>query len=175
MNTAVAQRGSLRLVVLVALAAGCAARTPIVPEPRIEPLRLGEVQLEGDAVRRASMALVLEGLDADERALPDVARDRFRRSLQVDPGNPYAYLAFARHQIDGVDPASAIAYVDKAEALMRLEGQVSPGARAHLAGLRGAALQSLGRHAEARALLADARRLAPGVWSDGRLDPRELR
>ena len=56
---------------------------------------------------------------------------------------------------------------------MDAEGALSPGAEANLAGLRGVALIALGRDGGEE--LREARRLAPEVWEDGRLDAEELR
>jgi tetratricopeptide (TPR) repeat protein len=121
------------------------------------------------------MRLVLEGLDADASADPDAALVRYERSLQVDPTNPYAYLALARHRVDGEDPGSALPFLDKAQALLEAQGELSPGVEAHVEGLRGSALLASGRRGEAMPLLERARSLAPAAWSDGRLEPEELR
>ena len=94
---------------------------------------------------------------------------------QVDPDNPYAYLAIARHRVEGRDPSSALPFVDKSQALLAARGALTPGAEAHLAGLRGSALLAVGERERALALLEQARTLEPRVWSDGRLDAQELR
>ncbi len=143
--------------------------------PRSESVRISEQTEGGDPARRASMLLVVEGLEADANFEPDLARDLYQRALQVDPMNAYAYLAIARHRVEGVQPASALPFLDKARALLEVEGSLTPGAEAHLAGLTGAALLASGRRDEALPLLEQARRLEPGVWSDGRLDAEELR
>lgn len=155
-------------IVLTALIQGCAGL-------RSEPVRLSDHTQDGDAAHRASMLLVVQGLDADANFEPDLARDLYQRALQVDPMNAYAYLAIARHRVEGRSPSSALPFLDKAQALLEADGALTPGAEAHLAGLRGAALLASGRRDEALPLLEQARRLEPGVWSDGRLDPEELR
>lgn len=127
----------------------------------------------GDAPRRASTRLLLEGLDADVAGRPDAALAQYERALQVDPTNPYAYLAVARHELHAARPERALRFLDRAEAL--LPEPDAPGARAHLLGMRGAALRETGRAEEGLALLERARRLAPEAWSDARLDARELR
>lgn len=142
---------------------------------RSDSVRLSERAGEGDPAHRASMLLVVQGLDADSNFEPDLARDLYQRALQVDPDNPYAYLAIARHRVDGRDPGSALPFIDKAQALLAARGALTPGAEAHLAGLRGSSLLAVGERDRALALLEQARRLEPLVWSDGRLDAQELR
>ena len=155
-------------ILLTALVQGCAGLRP-------QPVRVSEQADDGDPARRASMLLVVEGLDADANFEPDSARDLYQRALQVDPTNPYAYVAIARHRVDGTNPASALPFVDKAQALLEAEGALTPGVEAHLEGLRGSALLGAGRREEAMPLLLRARTLAPETWSDGRLDAEELR
>jgi len=151
--------------------AGCATRAPVPPAP--EPaLRLSEVATVGDPARRASMRLVLEGLDADTARRPDAARSAYERALQVDPNNPWAWLALARHEVEYGAPTRARAQLDKVEGLLPGEGALSRGAEPHVHGLRAAAL---GGGPEARAAMHAARTRAPTVWADGVLDARELR
>jgi len=92
----------------------------------------------------------------------------------VDPNNPYAYLVLARHHAEGIEPARAFAFLDRADALLGQEAYVPPGVQAHLVGLRGAALQASGRADAGRPLLARARALDPEAWNDARLSAREL-
>jgi tetratricopeptide (TPR) repeat protein len=138
-------------------------------------LHLSDVAGSGDATRRAANNLLLEGLDEDAAGRPDRALALYQRSLQLDPRNPYAYLALARHHADGERPERALSFLDQAEALFDAQGGTPPGAVAHLDGLRGAALDASGRAGEAATLLGDARRLAPREWGDGRLSAQELR
>jgi tetratricopeptide (TPR) repeat protein len=140
-----------------------------------ETFHLSDVAAGGDPAFRASMRFVLDGLDADTAGDPDLALVRYERALQVDATNPYAYLALARHRVEGEDPASALPFLDKAHALLRAQGELSPGVEAHLDGLRGSALLASRRRPEALPLLERARSLAPTAWSDGRLDAEELR
>jgi tetratricopeptide (TPR) repeat protein len=140
-----------------------------------ETFHLSDVATQGDPAFRASMRLVLDGLDSDAAGDPDLALVRYERALQVDATNPYAYLALARHQVEGEDPPSALPFLDKAQALLRAQGELSPGVEAHLDGLRGSALLASRRRDAALPLLERARSLAPQAWSDGRLDPEELR
>jgi tetratricopeptide (TPR) repeat protein len=164
--------GSLAVALWVALAAGCAG-LPLGGEPA--PLRISEVAGAGDAARRASTRLVLDGLADDADGQLDAAQAAYERALRVDPTNPWAYLALARHYAEGIEPAGAMAYLERTEALLDAEGGVPPRADAHLVGLRGAALSASGRGDEGSELLAEARRRAPSVWDDGRLAADELR
>ena len=65
-------------------------------------------------------------------------------------------------------------FLDKAEALLRAERSLDPRVEAHVLGLRGSILWSLGRTDEAEEMLARASEIAPITWGDGRLDPDEL-
>jgi tetratricopeptide (TPR) repeat protein len=121
------------------------------------------------------MRLVLQGLDADASLRAQAGLSSYERALQVDPNNPWAWLALARHEVEYGDPGRALAQLDKAEALMPMEGALSRGAEPHLVGLRGAALRAAGRTSQAAPLLVDASRAAPDVWADGLLDASELR
>jgi tetratricopeptide (TPR) repeat protein len=137
--------------------------------------RLADVADEGDATRRASTDLVLDGLDSDTRG--DVARalSQYERAIRVDSGNPYAYLALARHHVEQQQPRRALAYLDRAQILFESLELDSPRVEVHLVGLRGCALQLQGHTQEAEVLLEEAARRAPAVWGDGRLDAAELR
>jgi tetratricopeptide (TPR) repeat protein len=117
----------------------------------------------------------MEGLDADANGDAARARSRYERALQIDASNPWVYLALARHYVEAGDAGAALAHLDRAEALLDAQGEPSPGARAHLDGLRGAALELEGDHAAARPLLESAARSAPDVWGDGELSASELR
>lgn len=166
--------GAAGLLVAVACLAACAPVVGPTPE-RVEPLRLSERVDRGDPARRASTRLVLDGLDEDAAGRSGLARAAYERALQVDPSNPWAYLALARHHAESRAPGRALPFLDKAEASIRAEGEASPGVEAHLVGLRGVAARGAGRTDEAEALLERARTLAPEVWTDGRLSAEELR
>jgi len=156
------------LISVLVLAFGCA------PVPRETAPRVSETVSSGDDRFRASQRLVMEGLDADERGDAARARSRYERALQIDATNPWVYLALARQYVEAGDPGPALAHLDRAEALLDAQG-ISPGARVHCDGLRGAALALEGNEAEARPLLESAARRAPDVWGDGRLSAAELR
>jgi tetratricopeptide (TPR) repeat protein len=136
-------------------------------------LRLSELEGDSDAIRRASLRLCINGLDADAAGRSAAALGQYERAIQIDPTNPYAYLALARHEVDLGDSERALEYVDQAETLLASEDALSPRVEPHLAGLRGAALDSMGRDGASQ--LAQARRLSPQVWGDGRLSAQELR
>ena len=157
--------------VALLLALGCASR--FAPSGREDSLRLSELDGGGDATRRASLRLCVEGLDAEIAGRSDSASVYYERAIQLDPTNPYAYLVLARHQLEMGDPEEALGYLDRAQQLLDAERARSPGVDAHLAGLRGAALDAAGRDGAEH--LSYARRTAPSVWGDGRLSAAELR
>ncbi len=152
----------------VIIAGGCAG-------PTGAPVRISQITDHGDTRRQASMRLVVEGLDAELAASLDRALSRYQRAIQIDPGNPFAYLALARYYVSVDDPARTLENLDRVRSLLDSGGSFSLRTSAHRLGLRGCALQQMGRDAEAAQLLGKARRLAPSVWGDGRLDAAELR
>ena len=162
------------LVCVLLVLGACVGPRGRAPEPP-PAFHIGSLGNSGDPARRASNRLIAEGLDNDAVGRPAVALGLYERSLQVDPTNPYAFLALARHHAEGLDPERAFAFLDKAEALLDHERAAPPGVEAHLVGLRGAALYAGGRFEAGTALLERARALAPEAWSDGHLTARELR
>jgi tetratricopeptide (TPR) repeat protein len=142
---------------------------------RVEPVRISQLLDEGDAARRASLRLIVEGLDADTLGERARARASYERSIQVDATNPYAYLAIARHHVDGARPEQALRFLDQATSLLEMQVEDSPRIQVHLIGLRGEALYASGRIDEGIDYLEQARQMAPSVWGDGRLAPEELR
>lgn len=166
-----AQTGPLVAAILILVSTlGCATRLGTRP---VEPLRISEVSPAGDAVRRASLRLCMEGLRADEAGRSARARSQYERAIQIDPTNPWAYLSLARHAVESGESLRALEYLQQADSLLRAEGALSPGVEPHLVGLRGAALQAEGRGGGAE--LERAARLSPEVWGDGRLTASELR
>ncbi len=153
---------------------GCATRPLVVPEPPPPPFKLSQVASHGDPERRASHRLVLRGLEHDEAGERSLARSQYKLAVQIDPGNPYAYLAFARHYAEGREPARALPFLDKLDGLLVLEN-APQGVEAHRIGVRGSALRAVGDTAAARPLLERAKELAPEVWGDGHLSSVELR
>ena len=156
----------------IALVGGCAGLTRA---PRGAALRISEIDQLGDARRRVSMQLVVEGLDAEIASTPQRALGRYERAIQIDPGNPFPYLTLARYYAAIADPQRALEHLDRAQSFLDPNGAVYRRARPHLQGLRGWVLAEAGWSADAELLLAEARRLAPSVWGDGRLDASELR
>jgi len=173
------ERHSARLVALSlacalpALASACSVtqRTAGVVAPVRPPaLRISGVAGEGDARRRASTQLVLDGLASEMRGNEREAAARYGDALRVDANNPFAALAFARLEIFAGDADRGLAHLDRYAALAGERADA-----AHVAGLRGAALARLGKRALAQPYLQEASALAPAVWGDARLDARELR
>jgi tetratricopeptide (TPR) repeat protein len=170
----VTRRHRIVAAIGLALALGCAGRGP-GGDLRRGPLRISDVADEGDVTRRASTRLVLAGLASDAEAKPGLASSQYERAIQIDPTNPFAYLALARHYDDRADPVRTLEYLDQAEILLESQGMDSVRIEPHLAGLRGSALQRAGRFAEAEPFLTRAATLAPSEWGDRRLSPEELR
>jgi tetratricopeptide (TPR) repeat protein len=156
-------------VLLLLAVAGCQVpRAATLPG---EPLHLSRVASEGDPARRASMRLVLSGIDADEAGRSAEASSLYERALQVDPTNPYAWLALARQEVFEGDPDRGLANLDKAETLLVSDET----ADAHVAGIRAAGLRAVGQGALAEPFMREARERAPSAWADGKLDAAELR
>lgn len=176
-----ARRGATRSVAALACLAGIAGLAALAcAGPRAllgrgPSLHLSELKSEGDAARRASLGLVIDGLEADELGQAQRAQGLYARALQIDSGNPYAYLALARHHLAEGDAQLALEQLARAEDLLSSEGAISPRVEVHLVGLRGMALLLEGRADEAKRLLAQAARAAPDVWGDAQLSPEELR
>ena len=156
----------------VGLIGGCAGP---IRGPRAGALRISELDRVGDARQQASMRLVVEGLDAELASTPQRALSRYERAIQIDPSNPFAYLALARYYAARADSERALQNLDRAQSLLDPSTTVYRSAEPHLLGLRGWALADAGRSADADPLLAEAGRLAPPVWGDGRLEASELR
>ncbi len=90
----------LALFVLLVGVAGCAGPSRFSREP----VRLSDLASEGDPARRASLRLVTRGLDSDSGGQAQLALSQYERAIQVDPNNPFAYLAIARHHVERGDP-----------------------------------------------------------------------
>ena len=166
-----AARWSSAALAALAIALGCVGPNGGARDAQ----HLEELADRGDAQRRASTRLVLDGLDSDARGDARLAQSRYERAIQIDASNPYAYLALARHYVEQGDSERALSYLDYAESLFDSDDDDAPGAETHMIGLRGAALQLAGRSQEADPLLLEAARRAPALWGDGRLDAAELR
>jgi tetratricopeptide (TPR) repeat protein len=114
-------------------------------------------------------------LDAELASRRERALSRYADAIRTDPGNPFAYLALARFYADARDSERALENLERAQSLLDAEQPYYPSVEPHLRGLRGWSLAVAGQRASAEPLLAEARRLAPVVWDDARLDARELR
>ena len=128
-----------------------------------------------DTATAITQGLVVQGLDADRQRAWRSAEGSYQRAIQVDPTNPYAYLALARHSLDAGDAALALNLIDQSSALFDAEGLGSDAVRVHLIGLRGWALESTAYPGDGVLYLERAARLAPSVWGDAYLSPGELR
>jgi tetratricopeptide (TPR) repeat protein len=159
------------MLLVLGLASACAITSRGAARTTAAPLRVSTLAQDGDARRRASTQLVLDGLAIETRGGARDAVARYEDALKVDANNPLASLALARFEVFAGDPDRGLAHLDRYAALAGGRSD----AAAHLAGLRGAALAKLGKRALAAPYLEEARALAPAVWADGRLDPSELR
>ena len=159
-------------LVLVLFQAGC--QTPAPPPDPVKPYKATDFVDQGDPARKASMRLVLQGLESDERHAYPAARAAYERSIQVDATNPWAYLALARYYVQQGDVSRVNSLLDQAAALFEAQGLREPGVGVHLLGLRGSAFVLEGRSADATLYLERAQELAPDVWGDGQLEAGEL-
>jgi tetratricopeptide (TPR) repeat protein len=156
---------------LLSFATACTLAPRTTAPIAVPALRVSESAQEGDARRRASTQLVLDGLASDASGNARGAVAHYEDALKLDANNPFAALALARSEIFGGDVDRGLAYLDRFESLAGSRD----GAAAHIAGLRGAALLRLGKRTHALPNLEEARSLSPSVWGDARLDARELR
>ncbi|MCH2186541.1 tetratricopeptide repeat protein [Myxococcota bacterium] len=168
-------RPVLGLGLVLAWLSGCQTHPPAPSKTKVEPMRISQALGQGDPARRASIRLVVQGLDEDEAGRPQRARGSYERALQVDPTNPYAYLAMARHELELGESQDALDFIEQAAALFESEGQRRPEVGVHLIGLRAEALRAGGRDQEAQLYFETAGELAPEIWGDGALSPSELR
>lgn len=162
-------RDLLVFSLVLAISSGCAG---LSLGGRVRALRMADVVNEGDATRRASQRLLMEGLRADAAGADAAAKGKYERALQLDATNPYVYLVFARFEIERRNLEQADAFLERASSL--LDGETgsgaahSPGVEPHLLGMRGVID---GRESPA---LEEARRMSPSVWGDGHLSAQEL-
>lgn len=158
----------------VLLSLGGCALLPRSPAPLPPAMRISDFVEHGTPKRRASTRLVLLGLEAGMERRPAEALGFYDRALQLDPNNPMAYLALARHEIfEGSSAEQALVFLDQAETMLGRQAN-TPGIAVHLAGLRGAALAAVGEAGRAAPYLQQAMEGAL-VWADGVLSAGELR
>lgn len=129
----------------------------------------------GDAVRDASLRIVIDGLDEDRAGRPSRALARYQRAVRIDSTNPFAYLALARHHLEYGSPGEANSFLDQARALFESEGRLGPEVDVWGVGLRAWAERSQGLHSAADTRFDAARRLSPRIWDDELLSAGELR
>lgn len=160
------------LAVHTVLATSCAG---LREAERVDALHVSNLTHIGDSQRRASLRLVVVGLEADAAGQSERALATYERAIQVDATNPYAYLALARHWIEAGYPERGVVFVDQAEVLLDASGESTLGAQVHLDGLRGRAAALGGRSDAGVALLQRAAERTPEIWGDGILSADELR
>ncbi len=162
---------------LLAVFVGCTAGPRSMPGfgPTTRPLTASAALGLYDAARDGSLRLVIEGLDEDQAGRPARALAKYQRAIRVDPTNPFAFLALARHHLEGDSAEEASAFLDQARALFEAQGDLGPSVDVWGLGLRAGIDRARGRTEKAEAWLAQARRLSPEIWGDGRLSARELR
>lgn len=151
-----------------------ACRTPPVPESVVQPYRVTDFLGRGDPARQASLRLVVQGLEAEQRQRVAPARVDYERAIQVDATNPWAYLALARYYVEQAEVGRVDALLDQAAALFEAEGLREARIGVYLIGLRGSAFALQGREVEATIYLQRAGSLSPMVWGDGQLSAGEL-
>jgi len=128
-----------------------------------------------DAARDASLRLVISGLDEDAAGRPARALASYQRAVRVDPTNPFAFLALARHHLEAGSLAEAAAFLDQARSLFESQQRLGPSVDVWGLGLRAGIDRAEGRNDRADALFDRARTLSPEIWGDERLAAAELR
>lgn len=152
-------------LLLLVGATGCAG---LILTGQVDAVRITDVVNEGDATRRASQRLLIEGLRADAAGADSAAKGKYERALQLDATNPYVYLVFARFELERRNRDQADAFLERAASLFDGEASRSPRVEPHLLGMRGV-IDGKGSGA-----LEEARRMSPSVWGDGYLSAEEL-
>ncbi len=140
-----------------------------------QPLTTSRALGQGDATRDASLRLVIAGLDDDEAGRPSRALASYQRAVRVDPTNPFAYLALARHHLEYHSGEEASAFLEQARSRFEMEGQLGPAVDVWGIGLRAWIDRSRGRDAIADSRFETARTLSPEIWEDEQLSAGELR
>lgn len=168
-----------RLSIVCLLAQGLVAcaglNLPSAHRANERPLTVSAAVGLTDSTRDASLRLVIAGLDLDQAGNASRALASYQRAVRLDPTNPFAYLALARHHVEAGSLDQASAFLDQARSLFEAEQQLGPAVDVWGIGLR-----AWIDRAEARDELADsrfeaARELSPEIWGDERLSAAELR
>jgi Tfp pilus assembly protein PilF len=119
--------------------------------------------------------LVIAGLDEDTAGRPARALASYQRAVRVDSTNPFAYLALARHHLEGGSLAEADAFLGQARSLFENSQGLGASVDVWGIGLRAGIDRALGRDARADQRFEAARTLSPEIWADERLSSAELR
>lgn len=153
------------------------SRSPIFSLPRFteKPLTASGALGRVDSARDASLRLVIAGLDDDAAGSPSRAIASYQRAVRVDSTNPFAYLALARHHVEGGSLDEANAFLDQARSLFEAENRMGPSVDVWGIGLRAWIDSARGRDDLAGPRFEAARQLSPEIWRDERLSAAELR
>jgi hypothetical protein len=141
----------------------------------VAPLTVSAALGATDSTRDASLRLVIVGLDDDSDGRGSRALASYQRAVRVDPTNPFAFLALARHHLEADSPAEASAFLDQARSLFESQQQLGPSVDVWGIGLRAWVDRLESRDDLADSRFDAARRLSPEIWSDERLSAAELR
>ena len=166
--------GSTCLV--VSCLAACSGLNLYIPsQPPEHPLTTTAALGQTDSTRDASLRLVIAGLDDDSAGRPNRALASYQRAVRVDATNPFAYLALARHHLEGGSVVEASAFLDQARSLFESQQQLGPSVDVWGIGLRAWIDREEARDELADLRFAAARKLSPEIWDDERLSAAELR
>ncbi|MFP6655456.1 MAG: tetratricopeptide repeat protein [Myxococcota bacterium] len=173
------KRMSLTIVLGTAIQlAGCAgvpSSTSTLTSAGKVPLTVSRALGHLDSTRDASLRLVIAGLDADTAGRPGRALASYQRAVRVDPTNPFAFLALARHHLEGASVDEAGAFLDQARSLFENSRGLGDAFDTFGIGLRAGIARERGRGDEAALNFELARILSPEIWNDEWLSPAELR
>lgn len=171
---------SLLRIGVIALVASCLTACAGLNLSR--PLRSSERPLtasaalgQTDSTRDASLRLVIAGLDDDSAGRSARALASYQRAVRVDPTNPFAYLAIARHHLEAGSIDEARAFLDQARSLFESQQRLGPSVDVWGVGLRAWIDRAESRDQQADVRFDAARELSPQIWGDERLSASELR
>ena len=164
------------ICLVVSCLAACAGLNLSSPfGPSKSPLTTSGALGQTDSTRDASLRLVIAGLDDDTAGRPGRALASYQRAVRVDPTNPFAYLALARHHLEAGSAAEASAFLDQARSLFESQQQLGPAVDVWGIGLRAWIDRVESRDEQADLRFDAARELSPQRWGDERLSAAELR
>jgi len=143
--------------------------------PEVRPLTVSGALGQIDSTRDASLRLVIEGLDADTGGRPDRALASYQRAVRVDPTNPFAYLALARHHLENGSLDEADAFLGQTRALFENGQGLGDDVDVWGIGLRAGIDRARGLDERADQRFEAARTLSPEIWADEHLSSAELR